>query len=198
MSHGPARSSCHLARGLSRNMAPLTLFLWPAVTAIVGTLGAGGRVLASPSWRSPAAVVMLAWHETRSSPIAGARACFGRARLRLARRGGASMLGWVTVCLAMLPAALLAHRLGLHNASWLQQSAAPSHHHLELHGRAGPEGAVVRRGRTRRPTCSGPLISEQKLQTAARRAVRSARCRRIRTASICRRGSSWGSSAPRC
>jgi O-antigen ligase len=32
-------------------------------------------------------------------------------------------VAWVCACLAVLPAALLAHRLDLHNASWLQTTA---------------------------------------------------------------------------
>ena len=109
---------------LSRNMAPLTLFLWPAVMAIVGTLARRWAMLVSGlTVALTGAVVMLAWHETSKLTLVAGAAAFLGALVAPRPTGRVLMIGWVTVCLAMLPAALLAHRLGLHEASWIQLSA---------------------------------------------------------------------------
>jgi O-antigen ligase len=109
---------------LSRNMAPLTLFLWPAVMAIVGTLARRWAILvAGLTVALAGAVVMIAWHETSKLTLVAGVATFLSALVAPRLTGRVVMIGWVTVCLAMLPAALLAHRLGLHEVSWMQQSA---------------------------------------------------------------------------
>jgi len=109
---------------LTRNMAPLTIFLWPTVMAIVGTLERReAAFVAIPTVVVGSAVVLLSEHETSKLAFFCGLAVFACAQLvpRLTVRALAA--GWVIACLAMLPAALLAHRLDLQAASWLQASA---------------------------------------------------------------------------
>ena len=70
-----------------------------------------------------AAVVFLSSHESSKLAFLIGLAAFGLASV--SRRGAARLVpaAWVITCLAAVPAALLAHRLDLHNAHWLQDSA---------------------------------------------------------------------------
>lgn len=109
---------------LTRNMAPVTLYLWPAVMAIAGTLARRwAAAVAILTVALAGAVVVLAWHETSKLAIVGGLAAFLCAHRAPRLTGRLLTIGWVFVCLAMLPTALLVHRLDVHNASWLQQSA---------------------------------------------------------------------------
>lgn len=109
---------------LTRNMAPLTLFLWPVVAAIMGSvtrryaaLAAVALVLAS------AVIVMVAWHETSKLAIVVGTLVFFAARYAPKLMVKVVAVAWVVTCLGVLPAALTAQRAGLHEASWLQASA---------------------------------------------------------------------------
>ena len=70
-----------------------------------------------------AAVVLLSRHESsKLALIVGLVAYAGSlTSLRWGRRAVA--LGWILACLAVAPAALLVHRAGLQDASWLQATA---------------------------------------------------------------------------
>jgi len=109
---------------LARNMSPLTLFLWPSVLAMLGTL--------SRFWRTGLAVgavviagtlVMLNTHATSKLAFIAGLAAFACAHLALRLTGRLMAIGWICACLAVLPLALLAHRFDLHNASWLEATA---------------------------------------------------------------------------
>jgi O-antigen ligase len=105
-------------------MAAIVLYLWPAVLAIMGTLSRPrATAVAVFTVALAGAVVMLAWHETSKVAFFAGLAAFGCAHVALVLTGRLVAIGWVVACLAVLPAALLAHRLDLHNASWLQSSA---------------------------------------------------------------------------
>ncbi len=109
---------------LTRNMASLTLFLWPGVLAMLGTLSRPwGIVQAVLTVIVSGVVVMLATHETSKLAFVGGLAAFACARLSLRFTGRLVAISWVFACLAVLPSALLAHRLDLHNATWLQATA---------------------------------------------------------------------------
>jgi hypothetical protein len=109
---------------LTRNIAPAVLFLWPAVTMIKGARGspwrrAGAILLVLLT----ATVVTMSPHESSKLALGVSLGAFGLAHLSLRWAGRLTMLAWVLACLAVVPAALLAHRLELHNSPWLQGSA---------------------------------------------------------------------------
>lgn len=109
---------------LSRNMAPLTLFLWPALLAMGGTLTPSrSPVVAVLTLLLAAVVVMVSLHETSKLAFVGGVLAFGLAHLSRRLTGRLMAVAWVCASLAVLPSALLAHRLELHNASWLQGTA---------------------------------------------------------------------------
>jgi O-antigen ligase len=108
---------------LKRNMAPVTLFLWPAVLCALGTFTRErGRAAASAIVVLAGMVVVLATHGTSKLAFGGALIVFAAAWLAPRLTGRLVVLGWVIACVAVLPAALIAHRLDLHNAPWLEPS----------------------------------------------------------------------------
>ncbi len=109
---------------LNRNMAALTLFLWPAVMAIKGTVRCSWVAATSVLTVTIAsAVVLLSDHESSKFALLAGLAAFACAHLARRAMGHLAAIGWVCACLAVLPATLIAHRLDLHNATWLQPSA---------------------------------------------------------------------------
>ena len=109
---------------MTRNITPATLFLWPAVMLM--------NEARSKPWQSlsamlfvllTAAVVLLSQHESSKLALIVGLATFAgsSASLRWGRRAVA--LGWILACLAVAPVTLLAHRVGLQDAAWLQGSA---------------------------------------------------------------------------
>jgi hypothetical protein len=109
---------------LTRNMAPLTLFLWPAVMAIAGTVSRRkGVLLAAVTFVAAVVTVILGTNDTAKIALAGGVLAFACA-LVMARTTARILAGsWVFACLAVLPLALLAHRNDLHNARWLPDTA---------------------------------------------------------------------------
>jgi len=109
---------------LTRNATPITLFLWPTVSAMQGTLVGRARAIGAAVIVAFAGVViMLAPHETSKLAFLAGLAAFGYAFAWPRFFARLATIGWVCACLAVIPAALLAHRLDLQNASWLQESA---------------------------------------------------------------------------
>lgn len=109
---------------VTRNIAPAALFLWPAVMMI--------KVVWATPWRCAGAillvlltatVVLISPHESSKLALVAGLGAFGLAQLSRLWVGRLATTFWVTACLAVGPAALLAHRLDLHHASWLQDSA---------------------------------------------------------------------------
>ena len=108
---------------LKRNMAPVTLFLWSAVLCALGSFTRErGRALAIVMVVVAGAVVALATHGTSKLAFAGALIVFAAAWRAPRLTGRLVVLGWVIACVAVLPAALIAHRIDLHNATWLEPS----------------------------------------------------------------------------
>jgi O-antigen ligase len=109
---------------LTRNMAPLTMMLWPVcLIAVVCLSRRTGVIMMIGVVILSGIVVLLSEHETSKLAYFCGLAVFAAAHLALRLTGGALATGWVIACLAVLPAALLAHRFDLHTASWLQASA---------------------------------------------------------------------------
>jgi len=108
---------------LKRNMAPVTLFLWPAVLCALGTFTRErGCAVAIAIVALAGTVVALATHGTSKLAFAGALLVFAAAWLAPRLTGRLVVSGWVIACVAVLPAALIAHRIDLHNAKWLEPS----------------------------------------------------------------------------
>jgi hypothetical protein len=115
---------------MSRNIAPLTLLLWPALMAVrsyVRPRPAAGimalllvatavAVMISPHETSKLALVigLAAWLFTRYLP---------RAALPTMRAS------WVAACVLVIPMAIALHEAGLHKQKWLQFSAR---HRIEI------------------------------------------------------------------
>jgi hypothetical protein len=102
---------------LKRNISALVLFLWPSVVAMTGTLTKpGATVLATLSALLTMGVVLSATHGTSKLAIIEGLVAFG----------GACFFLQLTGRLVVLPAALLAHRFDLHNATWRRRRAIAS------------------------------------------------------------------------
>jgi O-antigen ligase len=108
----------------TRAATPITLILWPAIMAAQGAI--------MTPWNTRVALIILAVaipttffspQETSKLAIIIGLIVFGLTWCT--RRWAARLLaaGWVVSCLAVVPAVMLAHRLDLHNAAWLQSSA---------------------------------------------------------------------------
>jgi O-antigen ligase len=105
-------------------MVPVTLFLWPAVMAARGTLTRRtGLVAAALIVLLGGADIMLAQHESSKLAFVAGLAVFAAAHVAGRFTGRIIATGWVIACLVVLPTALILHRLGMHDASWLQDSA---------------------------------------------------------------------------
>jgi O-antigen ligase len=108
---------------LRRNLAPVTLFLWPAALCALGTFTRErGPAVSSAIVVLAGAVIALATHGTSKLALTGALIVFAAAWLAPRLTGRLVVSGWVIACVAVLPAALIAHRLDLHNAAWLEPS----------------------------------------------------------------------------
>jgi O-Antigen ligase len=109
---------------LTRNVAPVPLYIWATLLAIRGTTAETMvRATMCGVFTLAAVVVMISENETAKVAIAAGALLFVLARcwplwsLRLLQ------VGWVTVCLAIVPISLSLYRMNLHNAPWLQPTA---------------------------------------------------------------------------
>jgi O-antigen ligase len=107
-----------------RNATPLSVFLWPALLAARGAVARPWNTrVAQVIAAMGIAAVLLSPHESSKVALLIGLGAFAVA-WRSARWGHGMLLGlWLAASLAIVPAALLAHRLELHKADWLQQSA---------------------------------------------------------------------------
>jgi hypothetical protein len=109
---------------LKHSMVPISLFLWPAGMAMQATMARRwGKWGSVPLVIFAGTVVLLSTHGTSKSAYVAGLVAFGCALIALRLTARLVAIGWVCACLAVLPAALAAHRLNLHNAAWLQPSA---------------------------------------------------------------------------
>ncbi len=108
----------------TRAATPITLTLWPAMMAARGAI--------VRPWNTRIALIILALaipttflSPQETSKLALVVGLMAFALTWLTRRWAQRLIAaaWIVSCLAIVPAALLAHRLELHNAPWLQTSA---------------------------------------------------------------------------
>jgi O-antigen ligase len=108
---------------LKRSVAAVSMMIWPGLLALCGT--APQRAV---RWLSVAfvalafAVVLLSVHSTSKGALTGGALVFALAQWRPVWGDRALRMGWVAACLAVIPMALLLHRVNLHKAAWIQPS----------------------------------------------------------------------------
>ena len=109
---------------LTRNIAPVTLYLWAGLLAVQGTLRKrNGQILSWVLFLLACIVIGLSEHETSKFALVTGILAFLLSRWRPAFASYAIRLGWVLACLAVIPGVLTLYRLNLHNAKWVQPSA---------------------------------------------------------------------------
>jgi O-antigen ligase len=105
-------------------MTDATLFLWPAVMAVVGIWRRPWcRVAASALLLLTAVVVLASNHASSKLALVTGLLVFALASLSLRWTRPAVTIAWLILCLAVVPLALLAHRADMQDAGWLQESA---------------------------------------------------------------------------
>lgn len=108
----------------TRSATPITLLLWPALMAALGAIARPwSKPIAMLMFVLAIAAVFLSPQESSKTAIVAGVAAF--ALTHISARWALRMIAlfWITACLAVVPLAMLAHRLDLHNAAWLQTSA---------------------------------------------------------------------------
>lgn len=109
---------------LTRNAAPISLLLWPALLAALGAIKRPWN-----TWVAATLLVLAVWvgflspHETTKVALVAGIVAYAWTRWSPVWGHRALQAGWLAACLAVLPAAILAHKLDLHNAPWLQRTA---------------------------------------------------------------------------
>lgn len=109
---------------ISRNIAPLSLLLWPALTAIAAALPLRtGRIAGAIVLVAAIVVAFASPHESSKLAIVVGVATFAVTLTSL--RWGARLLrvSWLAACLLPVPLALGMHAAELHKAEWLPLSA---------------------------------------------------------------------------
>jgi O-antigen ligase len=109
---------------LTRNMTDAALFLWPAVMAITGIWRRPqGRIAAILLFVLTVIVVIASRHAASKLAIVVGISVFALAYA--SRRWGMRVVmgAWIFACLAVVPLALLANRLDMEDADWLEASA---------------------------------------------------------------------------
>lgn len=115
---------------LTRNTAPVMAFLWPAILAAGATATTvTGRAIPWLLFVLSLLVVMQSMHETSKLAVVISAAAFLATRYALHLSVRAARVVWIAACLAVVPLSIGAHRLGLHQAPWLQPSAQ---HRIEI------------------------------------------------------------------
>ncbi|MBI1649861.1 O-antigen ligase family protein [Hyphomicrobium sulfonivorans] len=109
---------------LTRNVAPLTLLLWPTIAAVVGIATRRNAGILAGSLAMVAAItIMISWHETSKLALLIGVMVFLLTKIAPSLSVRVITCGWIALCIGILPAALLGPRLGLDKASWLPLSA---------------------------------------------------------------------------
>ena len=109
---------------LTRNMTDATLFLWPAIMAVLGVWRRPwGRIAAGALLLLTVVVVLASNHASSKLALLTGFMVFALASLSLRWTRRAVTVAWLLLCLAVVPLALLAHRIDMQDAGWLEESA---------------------------------------------------------------------------
>ncbi|MEQ1714777.1 MAG: O-antigen ligase family protein [Hyphomicrobium sp.] len=109
---------------LTRSVAPVPLFLWPALLAIRGTLvGPLARKWGIGTFLFGAAAVAVSPNETAKMALAVGAAGFLFACLSRTWSLRVLQVAWAVACLLIVPISLGLYRANLHNAPWVQPTA---------------------------------------------------------------------------
>lgn len=113
-----------LPADLTRNVAPVPLYIWATLLAIRGTTAETMvRAIMYGVFSLAVFVVMISENETAKLAIAAGALLFVLSNCRPQWSLRLLQVGWVTICLAIVPISLALYRINLHNAPWLQPTA---------------------------------------------------------------------------
>lgn len=108
---------------MTRNTAPITLFLWPAMLAAIGaTRPPLTHAIPAILLALAAACVALSPHETSKIAFIASLVVFAVSYATVTWTRRTLTAGWTAACLLIVPIALLAHDMKLHEHSALQNS----------------------------------------------------------------------------
>lgn len=108
---------------LTRNIAPVTLLIWPALLVIEKiSRPETARILRWVLILTAAIVVMNSEHETSKVGLVVGGVIYFLALAHRTYSYRLLQLLWVGVCLAIVPLTLALHHFGLHEASWIQDT----------------------------------------------------------------------------
>lgn len=109
---------------LTRNIFPLSIWIWPALIALAGSMP---RALTRPGqlalYALAAAVIFLSEHESSKMALLASTAIFLVSQITQTYTHRLLCTLWIIACLGSPLVAIALHRADLHNASWLQNSA---------------------------------------------------------------------------
>jgi O-antigen ligase len=109
---------------LTRNIAPVTLCLWPALLSIRSGLSPrAARIVGAMLYIIAGAVVILSEHETSKVALVISSLIYLLAKLRPVLSLRILRMVWVAACLAVIPLSLALHRGDLQQAGWVQYTA---------------------------------------------------------------------------
>ncbi len=109
---------------LNRNLAVLNLVLWPALLILRSSVEAGrARILAGMALFVAAVAMFRSEHETSMLALMAGCLVFAGMTFAAPLTRRVVLAGWVAATLLIVPLAAYSHSAGLHQASWLPQTA---------------------------------------------------------------------------
>jgi O-antigen ligase len=115
---------------VTRNIAPLTLLLWPAMIGVRGYIAAPvARFVNAALLTMTGVAVMISPHETSKAAFVAGLSIWLAARMWPHAAANLVRAGWVAACLLPIPLAIGLHTAGIHTKNWLPASAR---HRVEI------------------------------------------------------------------
>ncbi|MEO1281317.1 MAG: O-antigen ligase family protein [Pseudomonadota bacterium] len=108
----------------TRNAAPISLFMWSAALACLGTMGRGFAPVCSAVIVVVCILIIMASpHETSQLAVLAGIVAFALGRVAAGFMPRLLMVGWLAATLLVVPVALGLYAAGLQTADWVQHSA---------------------------------------------------------------------------